>query len=136
MGMAARSLAQVDDTISLAQYRVLVVVASRGPQRLGDLAEHLGISAPSATRLCDRLVTSQLMTRRHSPTDRREVRLSLTPKGRELVDHVTSARLNEIERLAETIRPELRADMIDALRVFAHAAGEPSDASWNERWNQ
>jgi DNA-binding MarR family transcriptional regulator len=135
VGMAARSLAQVDDTISLAQYRVLVVIASRGPQRLADLAEQLGITSPSATRLCDRLVHAELILRRHSPADRREVQLSLTPKGRALVDQVTAARLREIEHLVEAIRPELRHDMVEALRLFAHAADEPSDLTWDERWN-
>jgi DNA-binding MarR family transcriptional regulator len=41
VGVAARSLATVAEDVTLAQYRVLIELASRGPQRVADLADAL-----------------------------------------------------------------------------------------------
>ena len=56
VAVAARSLAAAPSDVTLPQYRVLVVLATRGPQRPSDLAAELGVAASSITRMCDRLV--------------------------------------------------------------------------------
>ena len=38
VGIAARSLAAVEDTVTLVQYRALVLLASRGEMNVGTLA--------------------------------------------------------------------------------------------------
>ncbi len=48
VGVAARSLAAIEGTITLVQYRALVLLASRGALNVGSLAENLGVHA------CDR----------------------------------------------------------------------------------
>ena len=42
VAVAAESLAEVADRVTLPQYRTLVVLATRGPMSLGALAEELG----------------------------------------------------------------------------------------------
>jgi MarR family protein len=64
VAVAARSLANVAEDVTLAQYRFLIELASRGPQRLADLATALGVDRSTATRMCDRLVRKHLVTRR------------------------------------------------------------------------
>ena len=54
MAIAARSLAEAGD-VTLPQFRVLVILASRGPRRVRDLADDLGVNPSGASRLCDRL---------------------------------------------------------------------------------
>ena len=61
VAVAARSLATVADDVTLAQYRVLIELASRGPQRLADLATALSVDRSTATRMCDRLVRKRLV---------------------------------------------------------------------------
>ena len=92
VGVAARSLAVVDSEVTLPQYRALVVLASRGPRLVGELAEALGIHPSTATRLCDRLVAKKLVTRAPGRDNRRETTISLSVKGRRLVDRVTVLR--------------------------------------------
>jgi hypothetical protein len=41
---------------TLPQLRVLVVIASRGPQNLAGVAQGLGVHSSNATRACDKLV--------------------------------------------------------------------------------
>jgi DNA-binding MarR family transcriptional regulator len=130
VAVAARSLALVEDEVSLAQYRLLVVLASRGTQRIAALAEALGVNPSSATRLCDRLARKGLVRRRRAATDRREVRVSLAPLGRALVEDVTARRREEIGRLLAEVPAAQRDRIVEALEALAVAAGEPSDGDW------
>ena len=81
VAVAARSLATVADDVTLAQYRVLIELAARGPLRLADLASALTVERSTATRMCDRLVRKRLVTRRRSTDDRRVVSLHLAFLG-------------------------------------------------------
>jgi DNA-binding MarR family transcriptional regulator len=132
VSVSARSLAGVDHDVTLPQYRALVVLASRGAQRPGDLAEALGSHPSTVTRLCDRLVAKGLVSRDPSPTNRREVTIVLTGKGRRLVDRVTAKRRGELSGIVSRIRPEERATMVRALHSLGEAAGEPADSGWFE----
>jgi len=49
------------------------------------LAEQIGLTRGAVTRLADRLIAKQLVTRRASATDKRAQVLSLTQPGRDLV---------------------------------------------------
>jgi DNA-binding MarR family transcriptional regulator len=57
--VATQSLGAAAEDITLAQYRALVVLASRGPQRLVDLAGALGVTPSTAGRMGDQLVRSR-----------------------------------------------------------------------------
>src|SRR5688500_18758447 len=56
VAITTRSLSQLHVEVTLTQYRTLVVLASRGPQRTAELAAELGVQPSTVTRLCDRLV--------------------------------------------------------------------------------
>src|ERR1700743_1031663 len=103
VAIAARALADVADEVTLTQYRSLVVLASRGPQSVAALADELGVTPSTVSRLCDRLVRKGLVRRREDRRDRRAVRLALTPAGRELVDAVTERRRTEIAGLLDSL---------------------------------
>ena len=98
VAIAARSLADAGEEVTLTQYRSLVVLASRGPQSMAALAEAVGVTAPTASRLCERLVKKGLVRRRTDRNDRRQVRIGLTEAGRHLVDTVSTRRRQEISR--------------------------------------
>lgn len=130
VAVAVRSLAVADDEVTLPQYRALVVLASRGPQRPSSLAEALNVHPSTVTRLCDRLVAKRLVQRRGSATNRREVTITPTAKGRRLVDAVTARRRVEIAEIVARVPAAERATMVHALHALGEAAGEPDDASW------
>lgn len=134
VAVAARSLAGVDDLVTLPQYRALVVLASRGDRRVGDLAESLGVHRSSATRLCDRLVERKLIRRAVDSTNRREINISLTARGRSIVDRVTEVRRAEIAAIVRRIPSRLRDPAVAALVAFADAAGEPPSEAWVLGW--
>ena len=135
VAVAARSLANVAEDVTLAQYRVLIELAARGPQRLADLATALGVDRSTATRMCDRLVRKRLVHRRRTNQDRRGVRVSLTPAGGELVVEVTRRRRAEIATIVERIPKAHRRPVLNALRAFAEAAGEVPEQDWSLGWD-
>jgi DNA-binding MarR family transcriptional regulator len=135
VAVAARSLATVADDVTLAQYRVLIELASRGPQRLADLASALHVDRSTATRMCDRLVRKRLIARRRTSEDRRGVRVSLTQAGAQLVAEVTHRRRAEISRIVERLASADRALVVRAVRAFAEAAGEVPEQDWSLGWH-
>ena len=135
VAVAARSLADHETEISLQQYRALVVLASRGTLRPVDLAEALGVDPSTATRLCDRLVTKRLISRRRQASDRRVVHLDLSGRGRLLVQSVTERRREEIRRILASIPRSERDGLIRAFRAFGTAAGEVPEGQWPRSWD-
>ncbi|MCQ9162807.1 MULTISPECIES: MarR family winged helix-turn-helix transcriptional regulator [unclassified Arthrobacter] len=128
LGVIARSLATVMDTVTLPQFRVLVVLSDFGPLRMGDLAGRLGANQSSFSRFADRMVTAGLITRQVGTASRREVIMSLTEHGRNVHSTVTEARRTEIATLLGTLSPTEREAVKTGFEVFARAAGEPSAA--------
>jgi DNA-binding MarR family transcriptional regulator len=135
VAVAARSLADVAEEVTLTQYRTLVVLASRGPQNLAGLAEAVGVAPASATRMCDRLVRKGLIRRRTERDDRRQLRVALTAEGRSLVDAVTGRRRHEIGRIMNEIPAEQQAVLVQALGRLASAAGEVPEQDWTTGWD-
>jgi DNA-binding MarR family transcriptional regulator len=135
VAIAARSLGGVADEVTMTQYRTLVVLASRGPQGLAALAEAAGVTPPTATRMCDRLVRKGLIVRRHDRGDRRVVRLTLAKRGHDLVAAVTERRRTEIAQLLEAIPSDQQTALVDSLRRLAAAAGEVPEQDWTTGWD-
>jgi DNA-binding MarR family transcriptional regulator len=134
VGLAARSVAQVDEDVTLPQFRTLVVLVSRGPQRVVDLAEELAVTSSTATRMCDRLVRKGLAERHVRPDDRRAAWIGLTATGRDLVGTVMRHRRAAIAALLSGLpmkRPPAFAAVLNAL---VEAAGEVPASQWQRRW--
>jgi DNA-binding MarR family transcriptional regulator len=133
--VSARSVAEVEDVVTLPQLRVLVMVASRGPLNLAAVARGLGVHSSNATRVCDRLVVAGLLDRRDDPADRRNLQLDLTEEGRRLVDRMMDHRRAAIMDALGRMPAVERAALVPVLRSFAAAAGEIDDESmWAMGW--
>ena len=130
VAVATMSLGTAAEDTTIAQYRALVVLASRGPQRLVDLAAALGVMPSTAGRMCDRLVRKGLIRRHRARADRRAVQVSITSVGRDVVDQATSRRRALIARILSRLPGDRQASVADALRAFAEAAGEVPDSRW------
>jgi DNA-binding MarR family transcriptional regulator len=126
VAVSARSLAAVEDRVTLPQFRMLVVLSTHGAVKLVALADRLGVSPSTAMRMNDRLVAADLVDRRVNPDNRRENVLSLTDAGYRLVEEVTARRRAEIAAIVERMAPEQRTALIAALTAFADAGGEPA----------
>jgi DNA-binding MarR family transcriptional regulator len=127
VAISARSLAAVDERVTLPQFRMLVVLATHGEMKLAALAGHLGVNPSTAMRMVDRLVSAGLLDRQINPADRRENVLRLTGPGRGVVDDVTARRRTEIAAIVTRMPADQRARLVVALRAFTDAGSEPSE---------
>ncbi|WP_082983047.1 MarR family winged helix-turn-helix transcriptional regulator [Mycobacterium sp. 1423905.2] len=125
VGIAAASIAEVDDTVTVPQLRVLVMVDTRGPLNLAGVAAGLNVNPSNASRICDRLIKAGLLNRQESADDRRNITLTLSPAGRQLVDKVIEHRRTAIVRVLGDMEPDDREALRTAFDRFANAAGEP-----------
>jgi DNA-binding MarR family transcriptional regulator len=130
IAVATRSLGAAAEETTIAQYRALVVLASRGPQRLIDLAGALDVAPSTAGRMCDRLVRKGLARRHRARADRRAVLVSLTAAGRDVVDQATVRRRALIAEVLRHMPAAQRQDVARAMEAFAAAAGEIPDRDW------
>lgn len=134
VAIAARSLGAAGEEVTLPQYRALVVLASRGPQRVVDLAGVLDVNASTATRMCDRLARKGLIDRERLDVDRRTVLVTISAAGRELVGDVTRRRRRDVQTVVRRVPAQERAHLVTALRTFAAAAGEVPEQDWSLGW--
>jgi DNA-binding MarR family transcriptional regulator len=130
VAVATRSLGAAAEETTIAQYRALVVLASRGPQRMVDLAGALGVTPSTAGRMCDRLLRKKLIRRQRVRADRREVQVSVTAAGRLVVDQATERRRELIAGILGRLPAGQQAAVAAALSAFAAAAGEIPDGQW------
>jgi DNA-binding MarR family transcriptional regulator len=125
VAVAARSLAAVEDSVTLPQFRLMVVLAGGEPLSVTAIAEHLAVNPSTAMRMIDRLTAAGMISRSVNPAVRREHLVRLTAAGHRVVDDVTARRRAEIARIVSRMSPRRRSGMVAALRAFTEASGEP-----------
>jgi DNA-binding MarR family transcriptional regulator len=130
VAVATISLGAAAEDTTIAQHRALVVLASRGTQRMGDLAAALGVTSSTAGRMCDRLVRKGLIRRQRARSDRRAVQISILPAGRQVVDQATARRRELIAGILVRLPARQQPAIARALQAFALAAGEIPDSLW------
>ncbi|MCO8277644.1 MarR family transcriptional regulator [Actinoplanes sp. TRM 88003] len=134
VGLAARSLADLDEEVTLPQYRTLVFLVSHGPQRIVDLAHELQVTSSTATRMCNRLVRKNLVARQERPDDRRAAWITLTPAGRDLVGEVMRRRRTALSTLIAELSLTRPLGFAAVLNALVEVTGELPDAQWWTRW--
>jgi DNA-binding MarR family transcriptional regulator len=130
VGMAIRSIDSAGETITVSQHRVLVILAARGPQTVGDVATELAVNPSNATRHCERLARLGLVTKQRSRLDGRIVEVSLSREGRRLLEAVNEARRREVLAVLEQMDPADVVGAVRALDAFSDAAREVADRDW------
>lgn len=136
VGLAARSLAAVDDDVTLPQFRALVVLVVRGPRRSTDIADDLQVNPSTATRMLDRLTRKGLVRRTRSAGDRRTVQVRATPAGHQIVRQVMNRRQADLQRIVDATSILRRPEVVTALTAFAEAAGETDNQEWWLGWSE
>ena len=126
VAVSARSIAEVDETITIPQFRTLVILSNEGPINLATLAGLLDVQPSTIGRMVDRLVSAGLIDRKPHPTSRRELVAGLTARGRAVVKRVTANRRDELARVVEKMPQRERRGLVRALTAFTAAGGEPA----------
>jgi DNA-binding MarR family transcriptional regulator len=104
-----------EPALSDTQLAALATLERHGAMTPGELAEHEKVQPPSMTRVIAALAQSQLVMRAPHPSDRRQVVLTVTAAGRDLVNKVRRRREAWLARKLAELSPQERA----ALRAAA-----------------
>ena len=67
--------------LSVPQFRTLAFIDSRADASLSDVAEHIGLTLPSMSKIVEGLVVRKFVTRQTARDDRRRMTLALTARG-------------------------------------------------------
>ena len=119
--------------VSPVQLRALTALRKAGPLNLAQLAEEMGVTVSTASRLVDRLVAVDWVHRRQSPHNRREISLTLTPQGNSLLRRFDDQRVQRLQACLTRLAPERRDVVVAALQEFADAALDDDARARRER---
>ncbi|SCL19342.1 DNA-binding transcriptional regulator, MarR family [Micromonospora nigra] len=115
-------------SISRGEFDVLAALRRAGePYSLAPkaLAASLMLTSGGMTGRLDRLERAGLVRRSPDPADRRGLRVTLTPAGRNLVEEAAEAGLTVQRRLLDALPPADRERLADLLRTLLAAATDP-----------
>ena len=105
--------------VSPVQLRALTALRQRGETNLAQLAEDIGITVSTASRLVDRLVGADWVHRAPSESNRRELSLTLTDTGKRLLRRYDRRRVTLLKECLERVPAERRPAVLAALAELA-----------------
>lgn len=117
--------------VSVIQLRALTILRDAGEANLAQMAEGMGVTVSTTSRLVDRLVAADLVDRRTAAHTRREIALRLTSLGQATLDRYDDLRVTELRRCVDALPQSARGTAAEALGAFAamECGGPPSPAA-------
>jgi DNA-binding MarR family transcriptional regulator len=100
IALAARKLERATGDLTLAQYRVLALVAG-GDERASLLATRLAVAKPTVTAVVDGLVERGYVTREAVEGDRRSLRLAVTKTGAQALADAEAAMADALDQVLD-----------------------------------
>lgn len=119
VAVAARSLDDLHDDLTLPAFRLLVVLHTAGSMPTTALAERVGIHQSTASRIAARLTRDGLVQRDTDASDRRVTRVSLTGRGATLVERVLQRRRDELATVVRELGGQRAGRLLEALQDVA-----------------
>jgi DNA-binding MarR family transcriptional regulator len=113
--------------LSIPQFRALYFVLRHPGTSLSQVAEHLGLTLPSVSKMVDGLLERKLLTREIDASNRRKMILNLTEEGNttlyhsrqatmlylgDILDNLTEQERQMLTTSMETLRPLLSSEVI------------------------
>jgi len=89
--------------ITIVQSWVLLFLSNHDGSSLKEIAAAVQLDSPVVTGLIDRLVKEDLVVREEDPEDRTSLKISLTPRGREVAEKVHPAVVEYNQRIRSII---------------------------------
>jgi DNA-binding MarR family transcriptional regulator len=110
--------------LSIPEWRILANLGRFGPLNAGELAERSSMDKPKVTRALQRLEARGLTQRKTEPSDRRQVRLALTRRGKATFRQIASLALDWQAKLTASLEKEERIALDRILSKLARRSEE------------
>lgn len=111
--------------LSPAQASALGTVNRLGRPTLGELAALEQVQPPSMTRMVANLADAGLVVRESDPTDRRSVRVRITPAGARALERMRTAKDAFLLRRLADLSAEEQRRAEDLVGLLEHLLAEP-----------
>jgi len=115
--------------ITMAQAKLLYVVVAAGELSMSEIAQRLGVTVSTASGAVDHLVNVGLLARSDDPSNRRQVRVSVTPLGMQTLEQIRELGTRQLRMLFELVSDEDLEVIERATRIMADAVLAASPAS-------
>lgn len=92
--------------ISTAQLSIMMILEENGPMRISQIATAESIRMPTASNAVNQLESMGLVMRTRDVSDRRGVRVALTPRGHSELDAIAKDRAEQLAAMLEGLTPE------------------------------
>jgi DNA-binding MarR family transcriptional regulator len=117
--------------LSVPQFRTLTFLNRHEGASLSGLADHIGLTLPTISKMVDGLVARNLVIRRQHQDDRRRITLALSSRGRTTLQSARNATQAQLAGLLMKLPDNKRAEITEALQTLRSAF-----ASGKEKTNQ
>lgn len=113
-----------------SQSHLVFTLARKGPLKMSELAQILGLTAGAVTAASDRLIDHGYVTRIRDEKDRRIVYLGITDEGREMLQQLREVGRKKMTEAFSHLNEEQLPIIIE---IFEQAAGNISNMKGTEK---
>lgn len=104
--------------VTNSQFRILMYLQKKPGSSLQDLAQHIGLTAPTTSTTVEQMVCNQLVNRKPSLEDRRKIVLTLTEQGQNTLNEVFSHSRNHLASYLAPLTDEECDLVVQALKLL------------------
>jgi DNA-binding MarR family transcriptional regulator len=109
---------QGEPFLSISQFRSLMFLYRYPGSSLSKLADYLGVTRPTASAICERLVQEKFVDRKEHPQERRAVVLKLTETGRARLEQIQALTCSNISPMFEDLSQEQMESVLAGLTLL------------------
>lgn len=102
--------------LSVPQFRSMLFIHHHHSASLSQLADHLGLTPPSASSLIDKLVKRGLVLRSSAVENRRQIQLNLTEIGEAMLDSAQQLTIGYLSKLLDRLSTDEKIQAMEALQ--------------------
>jgi DNA-binding MarR family transcriptional regulator len=111
--------------LTMAQAKLLYVVTVAGDLSMSEIAGRLGVTTSTASGAVEHLVSVGLLSRVDDPANRRQVRVSVTPHGRDALEQMRELTVRQLQELLNPL-DDAQLDVVEhAIRILTDAIAVP-----------
>lgn len=115
--------------ITMAQAKLLYVVATAGELSMSEIAQQLGVTISTTSGAVERLVELGLLARTEDPANRRQVCVTVTETGAATLEQVRELSIHQLRTLFERMSDTDLGVIERAIRIMTAAASTASPAA-------
>jgi Transcriptional regulators len=109
---------QSSTELTVPQFRTLNFVDKNPGTSLLEVANHLGLTPPSTSRLVDGLIERGLVSREDHPLDRRRLRLDVTNDGQKILEKARKGTIAHLANKLSCISADDRETISKAMKAL------------------